>query len=835
MPVITAVRPVVGLALLPILFLLFLPVTAFTQLTKIMGKVTDAETREPIPFVNILIPGTTFGILTDFEGRYALELRTGVDSIRASLLGYFPVTRKVQRGQFQEINFELRWARQDLPEVTIRYSGNPAETILKKVIQNREKNSLQSFNTYQYQAYTKIEIDANNISDKLINSRLFKPFDFVFDYVDTSTINGKSYLPVFLTETLSDIYFRKQPRSRKEIITASKVSGMENESVSRFLGNLTEEVDVYRDYIPLFEKNFVSPIASFAIDYYKYYLVDSAFIGSNWCYHLAFKPRRKQELTFTGSLWVADTAFAVRTIEMRMAGEVNVNFINDLTVAQTYEWTAGQFWMLTRDEMLADFNIVDNARRTIGFYGKKTTSYRDFQFDIPESHRFFSLPTNVFVESDAMQQPDSAWTRFRHEQLSKNETGIYQMVDSVRRIPIFNTYMDIIYGLSTGYIKWGKFEFGPWYKVYSFNEIEGNRFRIGGRTANRFSKKIQLQGHLAYGTKDKTLKGGGDLIWMFDKLPRRDLTLFYKWDVEQLGMSYTAFSSDNILSSLFHRGPNNKLTMVQEFRMGYEHEWFPGLINTLTLTHRQIFPLGNTEFILQPNTPSQYEMSSIFTTEMRLDARISFKERFVNGEFYRLTISSDYPIFLISYTYGFPHLLNSDFEYHKLTLNMRQWFNFGTIGWSKYIFEYGKIWGRLPYPLLRIHDGNQTFFFDEYSSNLMNYYEFVSDAWFIGYYTHHFDGLILNKIPLLRKLHWREVVFVKGLFGTLKSENEEYSLFPGQLRSFNDIPYWEAGVGIENIFKVFRVDAIWRLNHLDDRMNPNVSPFGLFASMNFSF
>ena len=296
-----------------------------------------------------------------------------------------------------------------------------------------------------------------------------------------------------------------------------------------------------------------------------------------------------------------------------------------------------------------------------------------------------------------------------------------------------------------------------------------------------------------------------------------------------------AFSSDNILSSLFHRGPNNKLTMVREYHIAYEHEWFSGLVNTIHLTHRELFPLGTTEFIINPNRSYADSMSSFFTSEIRLDTRLSFHESFVNGEFYRTTISSDLPIFLLSYSYGIPRLFKSDFEYHKLTLNIQQSFNFATIGWSKYIIEAGKIWGTLPYNLLRIHDGNQTFLFDEYAANLMNYYEFISDEYISAYFTHHFDGLLFNHIPLIRKLKWREVAFIRGIYGTMTVKNLIYSKFPDNLRSFIKVPYWETGVGIENILHFIRVDAVWRLSHLNDKDSPKPSPFGLFISLNFSF
>ena len=817
-------------------FLFLLCRTLPAQVTKIMGSITDASTQEPLPFTNIVIAGTTIGTLTDFEGKYSIEFGVHADSVRASLIGFTPQTRKILLHQFQTIDFSLQPATYNLEEVTIRYTGNPAEKILNKVIARKDSNSLQSFSSYQYEAYTKIELDANNISEKLKNRKFFKSFDFVFSYVDTSTINGKSYLPVLITETTSDVYFRKLPRARKEIIKASRISGFENESVAQFLGNLSEQIEIYRNYIPIFEKNFVSPIADFGVDYYKYYLVDSTFIGNHWCYHIMFKPRRKQELTFTGSFWVADTSFAIKKIDLRIASDANINFINDLAVKQEFDCTQNRFWMLNRDEMIADFNIIENTDKVVGFFGHRTSSYRNFQFDPPENKRFLSLPSNVFIEPGANQKEDSYWEMARHEELSESEQGIYEMVDSVKKIPLFKTYVDLIYTVVNGYMPWGKVELGPYTKLFSYNTIEGARFRIGGRTSNSFSKKIQLEAYLAWGTKDQRFKYGGEVMYMFNKNPRRDVVASYKHDLEQLGLSPNAFSTDNILSSLFRRGPNDKLTRVQEFKIMYEHEWFNGLINRIHFIHRQMFPLGETSFVIFPEGRSNpILIPDIFTSEVVFDTRIAFRERFVSGEFYRFTLSSSYPIILLRYAYGIPNLFQSDYEYHKLTVNLQQWFNFATIGWSKYTIEAGKILGTLPYPLLKIHEGNQTFLYDEFSSNLMNYYEFVSDQYLSVTFAHHFDGLLFNHIPLIRKLKWREVAHLRCVYGTLREKNKEYSLFPGQMRSFGNIPYWEAGVGIENIFRIIRIDAIWRLNHRDDLLNPNPATFGLFISLYFSF
>lgn len=819
------------------ILMVHLPVIGYSQVTKIMGQVIDVQSKEPVPFANIIIKSTSQGTLTDFNGKYAIEINHARnDSIRASLLGYQSITKPVSGGQFQTIDFELEAKDENLPEVVIVYTGNPADALMDSIIKYKKRNLFQSFNAYKYDSYTKIQLDANNVSERFLNRKLMQPFNFMLDYVDTSTISGKSYLPVMITETISEIYERKLPKSKKEIITASKISGLENSNMAQFLGKMSQQVDIYNNYTELFEKNFVSPIADFGRDYYNYYLIDSAFMGDKWCYHIMFKPKRKQELTYTGGLWVNDTSYAVVDINMRIAEDANINFINDLGVNQEFSKVEGSLWIKTKEKLFVDFNAVENTRKVVGAYGYKTNIYSNFDFNLPEETKIFRIPVDVKVMPNSVKQDDLYWKKIRPESLSETEDGIYKMIDSIKNVPLFKRYRDVSYALVTGYIPWGKFELGPYFKLFSYNILEGARFRMGGRTSTKFSKKLNLDAYVAYGTRDRLFKYGGQMFYLPNKSPRRSLLISYKYDLEQLGLSPTARATDNILSSFFSRGPIDKLTFVREYKMAYEYEWYNGLINTVHLSRRELFPLGDTKFVIFPDSRNDtvYE-NSITTTEVGLDTRISFKETYINGKFNRVTIKSDYPIITISYRYGIPLIHSKDYTYHKLNIEIEQWFNLITIGWSRFIIDAGKIWGALPYPLLKIHEGNETWLFDQGASNMMNYYEFVSDQYVNFFYTHHFDGFFFNKIPGLRKLKWREVVYFRGLYGTLTDKNVSFSEYPGNLRPLGKEPYLETGAGIENIFKVLRIYAIWRLTHLNDPGNQDVPKFGIFATIYFSF
>ncbi|HSG68208.1 MAG TPA: DUF5686 family protein, partial [Bacteroidales bacterium] len=531
-----------------------------------------------------------------------------------------------------------------------------------------------------------------------------------------------------------------------------------------------------------------------------------------------------------GTIWIHDTTYAVKKVEMELAGEMNLNFISAGMIRQEYSFIEGQYWMLTKDYLMGDFNLTKNAK-TIGVYGHRTTSSRNFVVNQPHDDEFYKSPVNVVVEENAMQKDDAYWAVARHDSLTRRENGIYEMIDSIKRVPLFDTYMDLGYMLVNGYYIWGNFELGPYYKLLSFNAIEGARFRFGGQTSNDFSTKLMLSGHLAYGTLDRRFKFGAGFLYMFNTKPRRAISGSYLYDMIQLGQSQDAFSQESFFAVFFRRNPANKLSMLERYELSYEHEWVAGFSNTFHFSHRKLFPVGYNRFVVFPDDSTIMVEDNIISAELGVKFRWAYKERYILGNFTRITIGTKYPIFELHYAYGVPGIFGSEYEYHRLQFQVKQWFNILSIGWSKYVLETGKIWGTLPYPLLKLQPANETFLFDEFAYNLMDYYEFINDEYISLYYTHHFDGFFLNRIPLMRKLKWRTVIHGRILLGNLSEENRDYSLFPGR-RLDMTTPYYEAGAGVENIFKFIRVDAIWRLTYRDTN---NPRNFGVFISAALTF
>jgi hypothetical protein len=463
--------------------------------------------------------------------------------------------------------------------------------------------------------------------------------------------------------------------------------------------------------------------------------------------------------------------------------------------------------------------LETNALKLIGFFGHRTALYNHYIFDQPKEDGFYNSATNVIVDPAAYTHDNVFWEESRPDTLNRQEQEIYNMIDTIQQLPVYEFYKKLGMLVGTGYWVSGKFEIGPLYKFFSFNSIEGARFRIGGRTS-----------HVAFGTKDLKLKYGMGATFMVNKNPRRSVGVFYKYDIEQLGQDPNAFATDNFFASFLRRSPADKLTMVREFKIFYEHEWFTGFSNTVRFIRRDVFPLDDEKFIINDNG-DQYVDNSLVSNEIQLYTRFAFREKYVYGQFERANLGTKYPVLELLYGYGIPSFPGSDVEYHRLHFRLKDWFNIFHLGRSEYIFETGKIWGRLPYPFLKIHEGNETFLFYPQAGNMMNYYEFISDAYATVYFTHHFDGILFNKIPLMRKLKWREVVHGRGIWGTMSEENKSYSVLPENSGTLEK-PYFEAGVGIENIFKVARIDAIWRLSHLDA---PDVSRFRIFISFQFRF
>lgn len=815
---------------------------AAQQTTRVSGKVIDAVSKTPIPFVNVIFKGTFSGTVTDEDGNYTLETKLKSDTVIFSVLGFDRQYKRIKAGDNNKLDIELVPDNYSLTAVTVKYQGNPAEKLLKKVIDKKPVNDIRSFETLSYETYQKIEIDVYNIPKALQNSFLVRPFKFMFENMDSSA-DGRRFLPSFITETVSDKYMQKTPVFSKEVIKASKIAGdPEDKELNQFAGEFYTNYNIYKDFIVISNKSFVSPIANSGIFFYKYYLSDSIVNEKGKFYKLDYFPRRQQDYTFNGYMWIHDSTFAVESIKFMLSENVNVNFIRGLDAEQKYTLVDGH-WVIESDRVLLDLNPL--TKKSIGLMGKKYGHYSKYKLNEKVPDSIAKNPNNIILLDGLTEKSASFWDSSRVEKLTKKEENIYIMIDSLTKNKTFKLYKKIGNVLITGYVPFKYIELGQYYKFYSFNPVEGSRAKMGFRTTPELSRRFFIYGHLAYGFKDKKWKTNLELYYHLtpDRLPWRLVGFQYRNDLEQFSVNDKALDHDNILNSVLRRSSFNNLLRVKKIYGFYEHEWFQGLTNMIEFEHREVQPVGTIRF-QKGSDPNKY-YDRLVTTEFTFSTHFALKEKYLLRRVKRTPTGTKWPIVDIKYTLGVKNLWQANFGYHKLLITVDDRIRMNPIGYLDYYIEAGKIWGAAPWPFLFNHNGNNSYFYDRLSFNRMNTLEFVSDEFISIKVEHHFDGLLFNRIPGFRKLKWREVITAGAVYGSLRNYDAHKKLvvFPqygGNIKPSLQQPYYEVGVGIENIFRIFRIDFTYRLSNMNNDINGDgindrkVSRWGIQGSFKFN-
>ena len=794
--------------------IIYLNINVLAQTVKVRGIIYNKETNERVSFASIALNDNKNGTISDINGEFYIERKTIADSIFVSFVGYNTARIGIKQGGFNEINVYLEPASIEIEEVTVTPGENPAHAILRNIRKNKEKNRPGNLETYQCQVYNKMELDVNNVDLKFRNRKALNQFQFVFENVDTSALTGKSYLPMFITETVSEYYFQA-PNTEREIIKSSKIAGIEDPSLSQFTGVVFQTVDIYENFMEIIAEGFVSPIADFGLLYYKYYLIDSTIDNGKVIYNITYEPKRKSEKTFSGYFMVDKESYAITSIKMKLNEGVNINYVNDFAIQIDYSKINDTTWFLSKEYYEVEFNIRDKGK---GFVGKKTTFYSDVVIEEPFPKEIEKMYTKTKVRYDAADKTDDYWQLARPAPLSPKELHIYSTIDSMKNIPAFNSAIKLVNMFVSYHYDFGWFEYGPYYRSFSYNEIEGYRIRLGGRTSSEFSKKHRFNGHVAYGFRDDRFKYGFGYINYISRYPWTNAGFNLTHDIKQLGQSVNAFTEDNFMTSFLRRNPNYKLTMVNKYEAFFEKEWFEGLSNKLTFVNQKVLPTQYIPFKYINDNNELTEQKNIISSEITLNTHFALHEQFVYATFERITITTSLPIVNFDFTMGIPNLFKSQYKYYKTVLNIKDKIDVSPFGYLRYMAEGGKVFGELPYTLLELHQGNETYAYDIYAYNRMNYYEFVSDEYLKLLAEQHFMGFFFNKFPLLHKLNLREVLYGQALFGKLTQDHESVMLFPEGLSSLHG-PYIEAGVGIENILKLLRIDAVWRLTHTDKPQN----------------
>lgn len=793
----------------------------------ISGTVLDAVNDEPIPFANVYFKGNAAGTTTDLDGNYSIKVNVLPDSILVSTLSYQKAAKKLKNAPTQVVNFQLDRTNVNLMEVVVEAGENPAHYVVRQAIEARKTTSGKNIDNYQCESYNKVELDLYNF-DKLQDRRIMKPFMFIFDHID-STSEELPFLPAFLTETISDYYWRKNPRQTREVIHATRISGVDNNTMSQFTGSLYQEVDVRENWIDLLQKDFASPIGNSAFAYYNFHLLDSAWINGNWSYHISFTPKSKGTMTLLGDMWIADLSYALKKIDIQVPEGTNLNWVDRCSVVQNFEEVEPGVWLMTRDKIVVKFKIIEGA---FGVIGRKTNTRKDFILNDAEIDTVFVDKMDIEYGSDVIVENDSFWEEVRHVELDANEDGIYEMVDSVMSTKAFSRWKKGFAIAFTGYQEIGPIDFGPYRTLVSRNTVEGWRFRVGFQTNDHFSERVRVGSYIAYGLLDKRIKYGFEGLAYITKEPRMQVGGSYVYDMDQAAKDAQGFGGDNLLEGLFRRRRVPwKLNLRESWDAWMLKEFISGFSFRTAFNSRRVMPQFDSFYIIDERESVNDSIRSDFNSaDVEVQLRFAFKEKFITGTFNRLSLGSDYPILLLKYRKGFSGVLGSQFDYNRLDFWLYDNFPINPIGVFYYTINVGKVFGDLPAQLLEVHPGNETYFYSNYKFSLMNEYEFISDQYIAIFLLHEFQGFLLDKIPGIRKLKWRMLASFKAVYGTMTDRNKEINRF-SNFKVPERIPYMETGFGIENILKIFRIDAVWRLSYTGDAKINYTPDFGVMIGL----
>lgn len=812
--------------------------------TKVSGIVVD-ESGSPIAFANVLFKNSTEGTITNDNGRFYLESETTYPTLVVSFIGY--QAREISLPAKVNYNMEVSLAEESeqLDEVVV-YVGrqskknNPAIDILRKIWAKKRVNGLRMFQQYKYDKYEKVEFDLNTIDSALMKSKLFKGLEFMFKDLDTSRITGKTYLPIFLNEVASKVYGDNAMGEEKEDVLGNKNSGFSNnQAITAFIQDLYSDYDIYENYLKFFDKSFTSPLSKTGVDTYNYVLSDSAYIDNKWCYNIIYYPRRKNELTFKGDFWVNDSTYAVKRINLEVTKSANINWVKEIYIEQDFDVVNDSVFLLKRDYMLSDFSLR-KKEKSRGIYGKRTTVYDNYTFNVPRPQEFYKNEADPF-DPRVFNRDSSFWKNSRLETLNKDEKGIYKLLDTLKTVPKFKTYYNIVSILNSGYVEIDKWnlDLGDIYSVFGFNDAEGIRVRGGARTYFGQNDPWRLEGYMAYGFDDRKFKHGFSAKFLLDRKTRLILSGGNRRDIEQLGLSLTA--TNDVLgrsiasSSVLTVGANDRLTNINLSTFNVEVEPVTNFrirIGSSFRTLSSALPDAFNLDYIDPTSPtgisSEVDQFNINTILVYTPGR-----RTIGYGVERININDNFSTLLLNYTKGIEGFLGSDFDYERLQFSYTQPWQIGGFGRLRSTVEVGKTFGEVPLSLLNVIPGNQTLFSLYNTFPNLDFYEFVTDTYTSVHLEHNFNGRLFSRIPFLRKFNLREIVGLRGAWGQLSDENTA-------LNSPTNIPliapenqiYWEYSFGVGNIFKILRIDFNFRGNYLD---NPNARPFSVTGSFGFSF
>lgn len=850
-----------------ILLFCLLSTSAFTQdytKTRIYGRITDSSTKEPLPYVSVRISRSTLGCSTDNKGFYSFFVPQLRDTLIVSSLGYKEKRIVLSSKTRLPININLQPENYQLSEVTIKpkkekytRKNNPAVTLARTIIERRDDNSPQNKEFFCRDRHEKLNVALNNFNSSQ-ESHFGKKFSFLDNYIDTSLISGKPILHISARELIGTDYYRKEPKRNRMHVKARKRNGIDDVFSAESLEALYEEtfrdVDIFQDNISLFGSKFMSPLSKLGTTFYRYYIMDTLDIDGEQCIDLAFTPFNSESFGFTGHIYVtADSTFFIKLVQMNVPHDINMNFVEYMNIKQEFDRLNDGTRILLNESLVTEFKVVDAVN---GFYASRNVAYANYKFTPNDTaETILKFPGAVYEDDNSTQRAEEYWTQNRLAEVTEKEQSVGRMMKELRSQPLYYWFEKGISFLFTGWVPIRENEppvfYGPVNTSASYNELEGLRLRTGAMTSAYLNPHIFGRFFVAYGLRDDRWKYMGEVEYSFKKkkehpneFPIHSIKANYENDIFQYGQTYLYTNKDNMFLSL-KRQDDNKIGYVKKAEVTYTREFYNHFSYELTLRNRidestHLIPFERTTTI--DGTTTSTFIKNLTQSEVEIFLRYAPKEKFTQTKWNRFSVLPEHPVFTLKHRIGIKGALGSDLNYQHTEATFQKRFWFSAFGYTDCLLKAGKVWNKVPFPLLITPNANLSYTIQDESFWLMNAMEFFNDEYASWDLTYFMNGLIFNRLPLIRKLNWREVISCRGMFGNLSDKNRPDPLNTGTLFKFpyendsyhylNSEPYVELAVGVENIFRVLRIDYVRRLTY---RNYPGIDKDGVRIKLHVQF
>ena len=857
------IRYIILIALLQVVAGTFL--SHAQSFTSASGIVKDSITGEPLPFVSVYFDGSTIGAMTDDNGTFTLQNNQGYTKLAAASLGYDTKFIDLKPGKKND-NLEvlLKPTAFEISEVVVKpkrekytRKDNPAVELIKKVIAHKNDNRIEAKPEYQTEVYEKLSLSLDNFNPNLDKNKFLKKFKFIKNYLDTSEFNGKPILTVSVRENLSDFYYRKSPKAEKTIVRAKRMQGIDKTlddggGITSNLEEIFKSINIFDNNIPILLNRFVSPLSStLATTYYHYYIMDTLDVGGDKCVDLAFVPANSESYGFTGRLYITlDGNYAVKKVLLNTPANINLNWVDKLRIEQEFKQMPDSTWVLDQENTFVNFYVVKGTQQ---LYAHQLRNYDNYNFNVQNADSVFGLLGALQVLPEATVQPDMFWIHNRPIPLKEKEDALKDLLGQLRKVPAFNAIIKTAEILITGYIptandkKVTKFDFGPMNTTFSANHLEGFRMRVGGMTTANLNPYWFASGYLAYGTNDRKIKYNLKLTHSFTKKeyhegenPVNNLSFIQEYDVYTPGQDFLFTSKDNIFVAWKVGEPVTKMQYIRKSVLQYEKEWLNGLTWKSWIMNQNNEAAGTLQYIKRDESGNLYHIKDFTTSEIGTQLRFAPGERAYNGRSGKesvFNLSKDAPVFKLSHQLGIKGVLGGDYNYNHTEISAEKRIWLSSFGHIDAQVKAGKVWDKVPFPLLILPNTNQSITIQPEAFHMMNALEFVTDQYVSFNATYYLKGWILNRIPGIKWLRLREVLSFNMIYGGLTDKNNPtltpgLFLLPDGTQPLGSTPYMECSVGLENIFKILRIDYYRRLTYLD---HPDIKKGGIRIALRFTF